>query len=293
MDIQTRVSTAGEEVTLADQMRTLWRRKWLIVGVTVVTTAIATAIVFLMPKEYEASVLVMPVSDSGARGGFGGGLSSLASQFGGLASLAGLSIGDNGKKSESIAVLQSEALTESYINQNHLLPILFWNKWDTKSLTWLETRPDKVPTLWKANEFFRKHVREVTTNTKTGLVTITITWTDPKLAATWANGIVSLTNEYLRSKGIRESERNIQFLNGEAEKSNVVEVRQAIYSILQAEINKEMLARGTDEYALKVIDPAVPPELAAYPVRRLWVSMGAVLGLLASAGFVIARSGKS
>lgn len=293
MDIQTRVSTVGEEVTLAHQMRTLWRRKWLVVCVTVATTAIATAIAFLMPKEYEASVLVMPVSDSGARGGFGGGLSSLASQFGGLASLAGLSIGDNGKKSESIAVLQSEALTESYINQNHLLPILFWKKWDAKSLTWLETRPDKVPTLWKANEYFRKHVREVTTNPKTGLVTVTITWTDPKLAATWANGIVSLTNEYLRSKGIHESERNIQYLNGEAERSNVVEVKQAIYSILQAEINKEMLARGTDEYALKVIDPAEPPEVAAYPVRRLWFSMGAVLGLLASAGFVIVRSGKS
>jgi uncharacterized protein involved in exopolysaccharide biosynthesis len=293
MDIQTRVSTVGEEVSLADQMRALWHRKWLVLCVTVATTLIATVIVLLVPKEYEASVLCMPVSDSGSRGGFGGGLSSLTSQFGGLAALAGLSIGDSGKKSESIAVLQSEALTESYINQNRLLPILFWRKWDPKGLTWLETQPDKVPTLWKANEYFRKHVREVTTNTKTGLVTITITWTDPKVAATWANGIVSLTNEYLRSKAIRESERNIQYLNGEAERSNVVEVKQAIYSILQAEINKEMLARGTDEYALKVIDPAVPPELAAYPVRKLWVALGAVLGLLASAGFVIMRSGKS
>ena len=293
MDIQTRVSTVGEEVSVADQMRALWRRKWLVLCVTVATTAIATAIAFLVPKEYEAAVLIMPVSDSGARGGFGGGLNSLASQFGGLAALAGLSIGDNGKKSESIAVLQSEALTESYINQNHLLPILFWKKWDAKNLTWLDTRPDKVPTPWKANEYFRRHVRQVTTNPKTGLVTITITWTDPKVAATWANGIVSLTNQYLRSKAIRESEVNIQYLNGEAERSNVVEVKKAIYTILEAEINKEMLARGTDEYALKVIDPAVPPEMAAYPFRRLWALVGAVLGLVASAGFVILRSGKS
>jgi uncharacterized protein involved in exopolysaccharide biosynthesis len=292
MDIQTRSSTASEEPSLADHIRTLWRRKWLVLGVTVITTAIAAAIAFLTPKEYEASVLVLPVSDNGSRGQFGG-LSSIASQFGGLASLAGLPLGDNAKKSESIAVLQSEALTETYIRDNQLLPILFWRKWDPRTRSWLVTQPDKVPTLWKANEYFRKNVRQVTTNTKTGLVTITITWTDPKLAAKWANDLVNLTNEYLRSKAIRESDRNIQYLNGEAEKSNVVEVKQAIYSILQAEINKEMLARGTDEYALKVLDPAVAPELASYPRRLVWVAIGAMFGLLASAGFVIMRSGKS
>ncbi len=55
-------------------------------------------------------------------------LSSLATQFGGLASLAGVSVSGDSRRSESVAVLQSEALTEQYIQANNLLPVLFREK---------------------------------------------------------------------------------------------------------------------------------------------------------------------
>ena len=44
-------------------------------------------------------------------------------------------------------------------------------------------------------------------------------------------------------------------------------------------IKKEMLARGSDEYGLKVIDPATVPEKKSYPLPALWISAGAALGL--------------
>ncbi len=100
------------------------------------------------------------------------------------------------RKYESLTVLQSEALTEKYISSHNLLPVLYANQWDRGKNTWRSSDVAKVPTLWKANRFFKK-IRSVSTDAKTGMITMTIKWTDPVLAASWANDLVALTNEYL------------------------------------------------------------------------------------------------
>jgi uncharacterized protein involved in exopolysaccharide biosynthesis len=134
--------------------------------------------------------------------------------------------------------------------------------------------------LWKANRLFSKKIRTVTEDRKTGMVTLTIEWTDPVVAAKWANDLVRLTNDYLRDKAIRESEQHIAYLNREAANTDVAEVRAAIYKVLESEIKNVMLAKGPGEYALKVIDPATPPEKKSGPTRSLWVLGGFLGGLV-------------
>jgi uncharacterized protein involved in exopolysaccharide biosynthesis len=186
-------------------------------------------------------------------------------------------------------VLQSGALTEDYIQKNNLLPVLFYKQWDAQARRWKPTTKEKVPTLWKANEFFRKSVRKIVTDTKTGIVNMTITWTDPELAAEWANGLVKLTNDYLRNTAIQQSDRNIDYLTQQAAKTDVVGVRQAIYAILQTEINKEMLARGNDEYAFKVLDPAQAPERPSSFGAIALIAAGMVGGMMLSVIIVFSR----
>jgi uncharacterized protein involved in exopolysaccharide biosynthesis len=263
----------------------LLRSKLLILCITLAFAGAALTAAFLLPKKYEASIVVSPVS-SNSGGGMLSGLSSMASQFSGLASLAGISAQGDSKKSESIAVLQSEALTEKYIQLHNLLPVIYARRWDSQKRQWKTTNPDKIPTLWKANLLFKDKIRVVTTDAKTGLTTMKITWTDPELAARWANDLVKLTNDSLRDQAIVESERNIAYLTGEAQKTTVVGVQQAVYAVLQNEISTMMLARGNEEYALKVIDPAFAPEKPTSPIPGLWVTVGAVLGLLVSCSLV-------
>jgi uncharacterized protein involved in exopolysaccharide biosynthesis len=241
--------------------------------------AAAGVAAWLTPNTYRASIVVSAVTNTPGSGG-GGGLGSMVSQFSGLASLAGLAIGGDSKKFESVAVLQSEALTEEYIRDNKLLPVLYPKLWDPVGKRWKVTDPKKAPTVWKATQRFKHSIANVSTDTKTGLVTLTITWTDADLAAKWANDLVSKTNDHLRSKAIVESDRNIAYLNTEVVKTDVVGVKTAIFSVLQNEISKEMLARGSDEYALKVVDPAVAPEVPYSPQPVMWVLIGIFSGLL-------------
>jgi uncharacterized protein involved in exopolysaccharide biosynthesis len=269
------------DITLRDFLAVTWRKRWLVGAVVIVCTIAGAGAGFLLVKQYRAEIVISPVTDSPT--GIAGGLSSLASQYGELASMAGISMSGKGTKEEAVATLSSELITETYVRDENLLPVLYAKKWDAGAERWKPSDPSKIPTLWKANQYFKKSIREVKQDKQTGLVTMRITWSNPIAAAKWANGLVSLTNQYLRDKAINESERNIAYLNEQAAKTSVVEVRTAIYSILKEEVNKQMIAKGRDEYALKVIDPARAPEISSSPTPLLLGALGFAIGAALSA----------
>jgi uncharacterized protein involved in exopolysaccharide biosynthesis len=166
--------------------------------------------------------------------------------------------------------------------------VLYAKKWDSTALKWRVTDPKKIPTLWKANRDFKK-IRSVVDDKKANMVVLKITWKNPQQAAKWANDLVQMTNSYLRDKAIQEAERNIAYLNEQAAKANMVEARKSIYSLLETEINKEMLARGRDEYALKVVDPAFVPEKPSSAGPVVLGLLGFGLGCTAAVLMVFAR----
>ena len=256
--------------------RGIWRARLLIVLLGLLGAALGVTVGALIHRKYEATTVVAAVEPDEGTGALG----SLAARFGGLASLAGVNLPTNGnKKEEALAVLQSEVLTERYIRENALLPILYASQWDAAAGKWKHTDPDSIPTMWKANRLFRTKIRDVNEDKRTGMVSLTIRWTDPKVAAKWANDLVTLTNNYLRAKAIDEAERNISYLNEQAAKTNVIEARRAIYSLLEQELNKEMLARGRAEYALSVVDPAFAPERPASPGMAVLGVVGLLIGV--------------
>lgn len=293
MDIRTQERDAAprlssDEVSLAQILYALRSRRWPLIAIALTTVLLASAALVVLPNTYAASVLLSPTPDSLGSGGLGM-LGSSVSRLGSIASLAGFDMPTDTRQAESIAMLESRVLTEEYIRNNGLLPVLFPKKWDASRGRWKVTSPQETPTLWQGYQMF-KRIRTVKTDPKTGLVTLTIKWQSPVLAAKWANDLVKLTNDYLRSKAIAESERNIAYLNDEASKTNVVESRQAISALLESEINKVMLARGSEEYALKVLDPAAPPERPT-ATARLLVVVAAIGILFASLLWALFRAG--
>lgn len=275
-----------EALSFRELLRLFGASKWALLLIITACTAISVVGLLLAQPTYEATVIVSPVTDQNGSDHSG----ALGSQLGGLASLAGLATPSSSKKSESIAILQSELLTENYIRDNDLLPVLYASKWDAQDRRWKSSDQKKIPTLWKANKLFKDHIRRVSDDTKTGLVTVAITWEDPHIAARWANDLVRLTNEYSRNKAIQNSERRIAFLTDQATNANVLEVKNSLYALLEQELKQEMIARGTDEFALKVLDPAFVPEKPSYPIPGLWIGLGALSGVLIGIIYVLVRA---
>jgi len=278
------VESARRETGLREYLEIAWRDKWLVIVITVVF-AVSTAIAALLtPRKYTATVILAAVSNK-TGGGLSGG--SVLSSIGGLA-LGGV-LGHDSEKAESLAVLQSDILTTRYIREHNLLPVLFAKQWDPLTKQWRVKEAREVPTLWRGSQKFKDDIRNVNESTKTGLITMTITWGDPQLAAKWANDLVQLTNDSMRERAIADSERNIAYLNEQAAKTDVSQVRTAVYAILESEIRHEMIARGTQEYALKVLDPAVPPETPTSPKRTVWVIVSTITGMLMGLLLVVLR----
>jgi uncharacterized protein involved in exopolysaccharide biosynthesis len=261
--------SAEDEIDLRELLLIFWRRRLLVSVIAVFFGAAAVGASFMVSKRYTAEILLAPVS--GGSTSFGGG-SSVLSEYKGLAALAGFASPGDEMKEESVALLKSTLITEEFIQKNHLLPILFASRWNAAEGRWRDGA--RVPTLWEGAQYFEKKIRSVREDTKTSLVTLSIDWKNSVEAAAWANGLVKLTNEYSREKAIRIAQRDIAFLNEQSAKTPYVEEHQAISAILESELTKEMLAEGTDEYALKVVDPAFVPEKPTFPKPLLWALLG-------------------
>jgi uncharacterized protein involved in exopolysaccharide biosynthesis len=275
-------------VGLRECFTILWARRGFIIIVSLIVSLGSFTTALVLPKSYAASAILAPVSAGPGNETLSAATSPMS--LGGLSELLGATPGAESKKAEAVASLESDTLTEKYIRDNNLLPVLYAGLWDAAGMRWKVSDPRKIPTLWRAGEFFKKNIRTIKTDPRTGMVTLTIVWKDPELAATWANGLVRMANDYLRAHAIADSERNVTYLNKELTNTSLVEAQRVIYSVLRTEISKQMLARGTREYAFKVIDPALVVERPAFPNRVVWLVVGLLVGLFLSCFLVTLRA---
>ena len=258
-------------------IREMVAQNWLLLVVgTVLGAALLLAASFAVKTQYRVATLLAPVDHSAA----GGGLSQLGGAISSLGALAGVSLGEDSSRFQSIAVLESKLLTTGFISDHDLLPILFANDWDSKAGGWRTTDPGEAPSLEDGYRLFDEKIRTVNNDAQTGLVTLSITWSDRDLAARWANQLVQRANSEIRTTAIDEYRRSIEYLNEELAKTTVVGIQQAIYSVIESQIESIMLAKVREDYAFKVLDPAMAPDAddTQFPNRALFAFIGLVLG---------------
>lgn len=261
----------------------LLRANWkLLLCMSLIGGIIAGGIALAMRNVYRAQAIVAPTSEN--QNGSG---SSLKSEFGGIAAIAGLDIGGGGgRKVEAMGTLMSPGFIRDFIIKYNLLPILFAERWDANAKTW--RKGATPPTFELAIKRFKGR-RTIDENSKTGLVTLSFDWYSPELAAQWTNDMITMVNERMRARDILTAERSLEYLNREMATANAVELRQAISKLMETQENNKMMANVQREYAYHFIDVAVPPETKKYPLRSLMAAGGALLGLTIGSAIVLVR----
>ena len=264
------------EITLDAIIATAWRGKWIVLACAVLLAGLAAVAAFIMTPKYRAEVVMVPVKADDSRAA----LASMVGQLGGLASLAGVSLAGGSNKDEYLQYLQSNAFTARFIEDEKLLPVLFADRWDANNNRWDVDDPADVPTLADGVRLFERGVRAVQEDRRTGVVTLTVVWRDRELAARWANLLVERVNRDLRERAIAESDASVRYLEGELAKTAVLELRESIYRLIENQIKTVMLANVRQEYAFKVIDPAVAPDVddVVRPKKLAMILVGGVFG---------------
>lgn len=278
-----------DEIDLRELFATIWAGKWLIILITIIFAAGGVAYALSKPDIYQSSVLLAPTEGSGG--------SRLGDQLGGLASLAGVNIGEDGSSNTVIAkeVLQSRAFLSDFINRHELaVPLLGTDGWNIRENRWVYDREvysqdntawltDEAgnslkPTDWDLVKKFREEHLSVSENKENGMVTVSIKNQSPVAAQQWAEWLVRDINEHMRDQDIEEAEASIQYLENKLTETNIAGMQQVFYQLIESETRTVMLANAQREYVFETVDPAVVPQEKSEPKRALIAVVATTLG---------------
>jgi LPS O-antigen subunit length determinant protein (WzzB/FepE family) len=281
-----------DDLALSALFRQCWRGRWIIFGCTFVVAALFIAWATFSGKYYRATAVVSIVRPDGNVDGGAG----LGGQLGALAAAAGLRAGNaNANREEFIAFLKSRRLQARFIESENLLPVLYADRWDSTKQAWKSADPSQVPSLDEAVEKLRRELIDIEIDKVTGLLSVSFEARDRRAVAKWTTNYIDLANRAIRGRTTAESERSLEFLNRELQETQPVAVQQAIYGLIQSQLNSKMLASVREEYAFRTIDNATEPSVKRpeRPVRRAYAVVGAFLGMLLGAILAIWRARKS
>jgi capsular polysaccharide biosynthesis protein len=268
-----------EETNILDLWEAITSRKLLIFLVVLGFTLFTGFIAWAMPKQYlgEVTVTIVPATKDTTSSGSDEPSVDMNMQY---------------TAEEITGMIEGREFLYRFIRDNNMLPVLFEQDWDKDKKQW----DVKLVHRWIYGDTISvwdgygklSNILDVSSDDETGLTTVSIKWTDPKLAAEWANKIVDTANKQLRDHAINESNAILAQLEMELRRTSVTELQQALYGLMQSQLAQIISARVHPEFVLKVLDRAVVPEDQAIPYLQLiLVVVGMFLGMIIALSLVL------
>lgn len=269
------------------------RRHWLLFGLWMTLVAAFAVFVSLsMPNIYK-STATLTANEAGGKG------SGLGGALGSVSALAGISLGAGGEKKSVIAIelMKSRQFFSEFAAKHQLkLPLMAANGWDpvTNQLTFDPAIYDvntktwvRKPTGLRSSEPSEQEVFEafgrlfsVSQDKLTNVVTVSLEFVSPILAQQWLTAYVDEVNQQMKTRDVAEAESSIAFINDKIRETNLNEVREVLYSMLEEHHKTLVVANVKPDYVFKIIDPPAVSDLKAGPARSLIVLAALLVGLL-------------
>jgi uncharacterized protein involved in exopolysaccharide biosynthesis len=267
----------GKESTMSFlDLLALARRRWaLLACVVAASMALAVAYALLATRQYRVeSILAAPANATAS------GADQMLSRFGGLASLAGLPTTDNqARTQEAVTILRSRAFLREVVETRQLLPKLFEDDWNETAREW---QPEHAHSIDDGAEAL-EGLFTVSLDRATGFVVLVLTWRDREQASEWSKLLVREVNERMRIAARDQATQSLKFLEDELTRTSAMEVREAVYGLMESQIKTRMLTNVTESYALNFLAPPVVPEADDF----VWPKLAALLLLGLTGGFVL------
>lgn len=120
---------ANDEIDLRELFSVIWGGKWVIIAISALFAVCSIIYALSIPNIYKSEALLAPAGSESHSNG----LAALAGQFGGLASMAGINLGDShtDKTQLAIEVIKSRQFISDFIQKHKILPeLMAADKWD-------------------------------------------------------------------------------------------------------------------------------------------------------------------
>jgi uncharacterized protein involved in exopolysaccharide biosynthesis len=295
--------SSDDEIDLAELWRAVWSGKWLIAAITSVFAVASVFYALSLPNEYKSTVLLAPATNSSTSG-----LSKMAGQFGGLASLAGINFGGSGSEDKSVVameIIQTWGFLEAFIKSNNIEVEVFaakgWNSsqnkllidpeiYDVKSNKWLRniTTNSAEPTSWQLYLMIKDRI-SISQDKETGLINMSVEHFSPFIAKKWLDKIVAGINLHMQQRDRDEALKSIKYLKAKIKETKIADMQSVFYQLIEEQTKTLMLTEVSDEYVFKTLDPAKVPEIKFKPRRAVVAILGLVMGGIISVMIVLIK----
>jgi uncharacterized protein involved in exopolysaccharide biosynthesis len=272
-------------------------------AITTVFAIASVAYALSLPNVYKSEALLAPAAQEG------GGMGGLASKFGGLASIAGISLGGGGgidKTALAIEIMKSRVFVTKFINEHQLLVPLMatkgWNRdsnelvyneelYDTQAKKWIREAKAPFKSEPSAQEAYKefKSIVSISQDKTSSMVTISVKHYSPEVAKQWVDWLIDAINLEMKTRDLIEAHKSISYLEQQLGKTRLNELQNVLYQIIEEQTKTIMFAEVREQYAFKTIDPALVPELKDGPKRALICVLGVLLGGMLAVMFVLIR----
>lgn len=291
--------TSVADVDFNLMLKAVWHGKSYIFFTSFLFIAASVVYVLNIADIYKSDMTVAPAEQQKGL--------NLSGQLGGLASLAGVNLGDSNnldKTTLSLEILMSRDFIVNFVkNRNILLEIMAVKGWDLNTNKFIyddeiydistDSWIREVNNLRKAEpspqEIQKAFISnfEVTKDSKSGVIKLSFKHYSPFFSKQVLDWVLIDINRTMKSIDIDEARKSIAYLENEISKTNKSEVKSSFFSLIEEQTKTLMLANVRDEYMFKVIDPPIVPDEKNGPKRFLIVALSAFFGVFFGVFFVL------
>lgn len=290
------------DYSLFSLIQFLWDKKLLLTAIPLAISVLVALWTLTLTNTYLSEATLSPTDEVQ-----GAGLGNMSGQLGGLASLAGFSVGAESTNQVTVAleILKSRKFIADFVNHNQLKPLIMavesWDKssnklvfdpdiYDVETKTWTREVTDGRSPEPTDQEIYAVFTEKMTAerDNSTGLIKVTIEHYSPHIARQWVSLMVAMINQEMRQREIGTATENIHYLKSKVAEIDDIEMTNVFYQLIQEQTKSLMLAEVRSDYAFTVIDPPVAPELKFAPKRSLIVVfVGFLTGFLVLGGLTV------
>lgn len=254
-----------DEIKLLDLLIVLAKHKKRIIGVTLAAALLAVGYALSLPNIYTATAKILPPQSQSSA-------SAMLSQLGGLAGMAGSSLGIKNPNDLYIAMLKSRSLMEKVVKRV-----------DLQKVYGQETLNGAMSALEGS---------AVISSDKGGFIIVEVSDKDPQLAANLANIFIEELNKLLQTYSLTDAAQKRTFFDQQLRQAKDrltdaelaldktpntslkyldalrnLKYQEAVWEMLAKQFEMAKLDEAKDFPLIQVLDKATPPEKKSKPKR--------------------------
>lgn len=266
------VRSNEDEINLLDMLIVLGKHKGMIIGVTFVAALMAIGYSLSLPNIYTGTTRILPPQQSQSSAG------ALLNQLGGLAGMAGGSLGIKNPNDLYVAMLKSRTIMETVAKRFGLQKV-YEQKTMTGALQMLESSTRIV-------------------SGKDGVIAVEVDDRDPQLAAAMANAFIDELNKLMQTYSLTDASQKRTFFEQQLRQAKDrltdaelvldrtpstsleyldavrnLKYQEAVWEILAKQFEMSKMDEAKDFPLIQVLDKAIPPERKSKPKRSLIVML--------------------